>query len=172
MPPTIESLLLQDPSSDGIDLATSKNSSIPNVVAPPICDEARRKYKTLRKRFPNWRNRRSACGRYNCYGHVFASRRTTIYDDKFIYRILEEDGFTEIGLTEMAKAGDIVLYRLRNGIILHAGQVVDATPDKVVILSKWDDSMGEDFHLATDVPKIYLQESPAQYWTDRHREDK
>lgn len=106
-----------------IIVQTSLGSSIRNAIAPEPGEAERRKYERVRKRYgSNWTNRKPACGRYNCFGMVFASRRTAIYDDGEVRLILGEDGYRRVLEEEDPRPGDLVLYRdVGSGIVLHVG---------------------------------------------------
>lgn len=73
---------------------------------------------------------------YNCFGLVFASRRTSISDLSSIPTILNEDGYTEIPRSEVLP-GDLVLYRGRDGDVEHAGIVVSREDFYLSVVSKW-----------------------------------
>lgn len=62
---------------------------------------------------------------YNCHGLTFASKRTRIYDDDDIRRILQEDLYQEIELKDTLP-GDIIVYFASDGAVDHSGIVVKA----------------------------------------------
>jgi hypothetical protein len=109
-----------------------------------------------------WKRVREPIAGYNCFGQVFANRRTAIYDDEnvgLIELILAEDGFRRIPDEEEFDCGDVVLYYDDLGAV-HAGRIVrfakiervisfdGAAPqrDIPVVLSKFDDVSGEYEH--------------------------
>ena len=100
-------------------------------------------------------NRKPATGVYNCFGMVFASRRTSVVDD--IDRVLREDGFRQLKIGEKPRTGDLVCYRAESVDLLHVAVVTRIDPilgssnqelgtGGVWALSKWDDGCGEDEH--------------------------
>lgn len=152
---------------------TRKGRSIRNVVAPEPGEQARRKYAVIRKKFgQTWTNRTEPCGGYNCYGMVFATRRTAIYDDDQIPDILADDGYRQIHENEV-RPGDIVLYRERTHGLLHAALVLrrqewDGSTPVPFALSKWSAISGEDEH---NVHHHIWQEPEynvdLEFWTER-----
>ncbi len=79
-----EEILLGD-TEPRILVQTSLGSSIRNAIAPEPGEVGRRKYERIRDRYgTNWTRRKPACGRYNCFGMAFASRRTAIYDESAV----------------------------------------------------------------------------------------
>ncbi len=143
-----EEILLGD-TERSIALETRKGRSIRNVAAPEPGEQAHRKHAALRSGQP-WTNRKGPCGGYNCYGMVFATRRTAIYENDQIPDILEDDGYRQICEDEV-RPGDIVLYRDRTQWLLHSALVLrrQKWEGKIPIpfaLSKWNDICGEDEH--------------------------
>ena len=152
-------------------LQTRKGHNIENEVALPPEAHQLRKYDALRQKHIRWWNRRGACGTYNCYGHIFAARRTAIYEDKEVTQILSDDGYARVSHAVVA-IGDVALYRAAYGLV-HAAQIVEvgeADPmtrlRPIWALSKWDDGCGEDCHLLSDVPFAY--DGEIEIWTDRN----
>jgi hypothetical protein len=160
-----------------IVVETHKGRRLENSIALPPGQIEKRKYDLLRSRHPQWRQRTAACGVYNCFGHLFASRRTSIRDDTEVEKVLHDDGYRRLTPDERVAAGDIILYRNReDGRLLHAGQVcailrLHSTGSGVIqVLSKWDDACGEDEHAIDDVPyESYGIEHVAERWTERGR---
>jgi hypothetical protein len=152
-----------------LPLATKGGTQIANSVAP--APEARHllKYKQIRQKHSSWRSRKDPCGEYNCYGMLFASRRTAIYEDVEVSRILTEDGYRQIPFANAA-VDDIAVYQAFHGFV-HAGRIVEvgvATEPSlrpIIVLSKWDDTTGEDLHMIWDVP--FKIDRPIEIWTDR-----
>ncbi len=134
-----------------------------------------RLYQLLLQRFgQNWAERKPAAGVYNCAGHVWASRRTSILADNAWRTILDEDGYRCLSDREEPMVGDLVLYadidrRTYNhvGMILEmcAGVATDR-PRIPRILSKWNSTSGEVIHFCHDVP-YDSQSTKIEYWTDR-----
>jgi len=142
---------------EGIALVTRHGSHIGNYVAPEPTDRQRQTYDLLRKlRGGSWVNRKPATGVYNCFGMVFASRRTSVNDDD-IEKVLREDGFRQLNTDEKPKTGDLVFYRAESAGLLHVAVVTRIDPilgssnqelgiGGVWALSKWNDFCGEDEH--------------------------
>ncbi len=91
---------------------------------------------------------------YNCHGMTFASRRTGIYKLIEVNKILEEDNYCEVPLTEVLP-GDVVLYYSISGDIEHSGIVIENKNHSGIripkILSKWGISF-EMIHLVQNCP--------------------
>ena len=167
-----EEILLGD-TKGRIVLETRERRRIDNEVAPEPGEQAHRKYAALRKKFGQaWINRKGPCGGYNCYGMVFATRRTAIYEDEQIPDILKDDGYRQIPEKEV-RPGDIVLYRDQRLGLLHAALVMrckeweGATPVSFA-LSKWNDVCGEDEHNV----RHHMWPTPdydvvVEFWTER-----
>lgn len=107
-----------------------------------------------------WRCLRPPIAGYNCFGHVFASRRTAIYDIEYIDQILCEDGYGQIFEETEFAAGDIVVYSDHDGPS-HVARIVrfDENPIATnideplripIVLSKFDDVSGEYEHRLGD----------------------
>jgi hypothetical protein len=80
---------------------------------------------------------------YNCHGLTFASKRTGIFPDSEIEKILVDDKYIEIKAEKDVLPGDIVIYYDENGIS-HSGMVIqvdlprtDFDLIRIMILSKW-----------------------------------
>jgi hypothetical protein len=76
--------------------------------------------------------------RYNCHGLTFAARRTGIDKPAQIQRILNDDGYRRLDLSEIPSAGDIAIYR-EDGDIVHSGIVVAIKNRVPWVLGKWGD---------------------------------
>ncbi len=160
-------------SERSIRVDTHRGNAIQNVIEPEPGERERRRYDLVRSKFGKgaWRNRKPACGVYNCYGMVFASRRTAIMEDSQIPDILADDGYRETD-ADSAKPGDIVLYRnAENGSLLHAAVLIRRDPElrtALFALSKWDSACGEDEHHVQhhcwDDQGFYVK---VEFWTER-----
>lgn len=116
---------------------------------------------------------RSATGEYNCFGMVFASRRTCIDAlegediEEDIRHILRDDGYRQLRQDEIPETGDIVLYGGEDGALSHAAIVTAVTPTvdpQILVTSQWG-ADGEYTHRAEDVENVLGR--PNEYWTDR-----
>lgn len=179
-----EAEILAGSAEKGVRVDTHRGTPIPNVIAPQADEASKQRYDRIRKLYgKSWSNRKPATGVYNCYGMIFASRRTSIYDDEndtLIQRILDEDGYRKLSNQDEAVPGDIVLYReSKRNSILHIAMVMRREPlsraDGGVVakeggacyaLSKWSDRDGEDEHHIEHHCWTYLDVSK-EYWTDR-----
>ena len=179
-----EAEILAGSAERSIRVDTHRGTPIPNVIAPPADEAAKRWYDGVRKRFgKQWKNRKPATGVYNCYGMIFASRRTSIDDDEndtIIHRILEEDGYRQLSSQVDVAPGDIVLYRLsgsneivhmamvtrRDSLVDTDGQSVAKVGGACYALSKWGPQGGEDEH---HIERHCWTEHgiSKEYWTDR-----
>lgn len=84
--------------------------------------------------------RTDPCGFYNCHGLTFASRRTRIYETTELRKIISDDDYEYIEITNVFP-GDIILYITKLGAIIHSGIIltVESIGNEVIpiILSKW-----------------------------------
>lgn len=148
-----------------IPLATSAGTGIPNLVElEPDAQALRVAALFVQRHGREWKERKAAAGRYNCAGHVWASRRTAILDPAWMERILQEDGYRLLPQGELPLPDDLVLYRdcLPNGRteLLHVGRVFSVDRDGggagvfpvIWVISKWNSTSGEWMHRAFDVP--------------------
>lgn len=159
-----------------IRLQTQRGTDIDNEQAAPPDDRRMRVFERLVATHFGWTVRKPPCGVYNCAGHVWASRRTAVYEQKWYDLILEEDGYRMLQGGESPVIGDLALYRLTTGEILHVGLIMeirrlsgDSTGSSASFpwaLSKWDDASGEVLHHFRDVPYAE-QDYTVSFWTDR-----
>jgi len=168
-----EEVLLAGGGERRIAVETRCGRPITNVIEAEPGDRERRLYDARRKKYgERWSNRKPACGGYNCFGMVFASRRTAILGaedaDAEIDDILGDDGYRPITEAE-AGVGDLVLYKDMSIGLLHAARITHRGDLKALFaLSKWDSTSGEDehhiqHHCWTDAGfKVELR-----FWTDR-----
>jgi hypothetical protein len=139
-----------DPSA--LKLETRARHFIHNVMRLEARPEImRERIRITREGFPG-ATPVSASMVYNCYGLVFAARRSAIVGEEDVQAILEDDGYKAMPWDPTAwMVGDIVLYRNAEGELTHAGIVARKTIDlttgniKVDVLSAWGDS-GEYLH--------------------------
>jgi hypothetical protein len=157
-----------------IALQTHLGRDIPNAVGAEITDYHRRRFQLIVERHgQSWVIRKEAAPWYNCGGHVWASRRTCVYElDPAWSMILADDGYRR---THHPQADDLVFYVDEDRRILHVGRILElrrgVSPDAAQVpwaVSKWSDWSGEVVHSVYHHPydpRTY----PAviQYWTDR-----
>jgi hypothetical protein len=163
-----------------IKVQTRLGTDIQNAQAPPPNEMCIGRFDSLLKKRALWVLRKRPCGLYNCFGLIWASRRTSIYEQDQIEIILRDDGYRPLGDAESLHCGDLVIYYGRGGSdIWHVGKVmelrnlvvsgqdVEAEPSRIPwVLSKWNDSAGEVLHHYTDVPWPE-DEFEFRFWTDR-----
>jgi hypothetical protein len=155
-----------------IPLATRAGTEIPNEVAADPSPQHFARYEALLQKHKfGWRPRKPPCGGYNCFGHVWASRRTAIYDTESVRRILVEDGYR---ITLNPQVDDVALV-VEESDVYHVGRVIElrsvnpGSPSIPWILSKWDDWGGEVLHSVQDLPFDPSQgfNTQVEFWTDR-----
>jgi hypothetical protein len=102
----------------------------------------------------------SASALYNCYGLVFAARRTAIVDEDDVVAILEDDQYRKLPWDPKTwLPGDIVIYRNEEGEIVHTALVASTSVDlsgkdvTVYVLSAWGEC-GEYLHPIDEVPPL------------------
>lgn len=118
----------------------------------------------------SWQVRAPIDVHYNCAGHVWGSRRTSIYKLKEWIKILEEDGYSR---TSSPVPDDIVIYYMDDGSMAHVARVhqlipSDFGPSVAVVVSKWGDMGGEVCHFVHEVP--HSIRAKYEFWTDRQGE--
>lgn len=162
---------LLGPDEGGIALQTRLGSDIANSKVSEISQQRQQSYTALVEKYgQNWQQRKPPTPEYNCAGHVWASRRTCIYDEDAWQLILREDGYRR---THHPLPDDLVVYRERRHGILHIARVVELRPGigaKLIawVVSKLGDWTGEVMHFEHDVP--YQSQGfdvKLEYWTDR-----
>ena len=165
---------LQGTPESPIPLATRLGTPVRNSRSPSPSERARSIFSLLLRKHPQWVLRKEPCGYYNCFGLVWASRRTSIYEQDDLDRILLEDGYRGLEDPRRCRLGDLALYLDEAGGFLHVGVVAEIR--QVVgggvsrsgapwILSKWNDSTGEVLHHYNDVP--FALSYTVRFWTDR-----
>ena len=154
-----------------IRLDTRAGNSIENEQSLPTDENTKSKFGAILQKHSSWQVRKACCGIYNCFGHVWASRRTSIYESDEVWKILADDQYRKIPSSDVLQ-GDVALY-LHEGTkeIWHAATVIEiksihGTTGKVPwVLSKWGDAMAEVFHPLEDVHASFPY--TVQIWTDR-----
>lgn len=161
-----------------IVVETRERSRIPNSQAPAPDARAVAVFARLLQTHPTWELRKAACGYYNCFGHVWAARRTAIYEQSGVELIVRDDGYRFLASGEPPLHGDVAVYEDANhDSILHVGFVCElrrlsdpqgrpAGQPAIWVLSKWNDSAGEVLHHLNDVPWA-ADRFRVRFWTDR-----
>jgi len=166
---------LQGSSTPGIVLQTHCGRNIENSLGLTITEVHLRRYEVLVKNYGDrWKQRKPPSGEYNCAGHVWASRRTCIYEPADWKRIIADDGYRQ---TPSPMPDDIVIYSDPHGEILHIARVLELREGITEesshypwVVSKWSDWGGESCHFAHDHPfNTSGFVVSTNYWTDRPR---
>jgi hypothetical protein len=172
-----EEQTLLGPTTRSIVLQTHLANDIKNEIALEP-DERKLKLCALeRSKHPGWTDRKEPCGVYNCVGHVWACRRTAVFEDldPQVLRILDDDGYGPLdGPQEPLAHGDIVTYWdsakshkgfWHVGIVFELRAIAGSQRQIPWILSKWDSASGEVLHHWRDCP--FANEIEAEFWTER-----
>lgn len=171
-----EELKLLGPTEKSIVVQTRKGTSIDNLIEIEPGKAERRKYQLLLELCgKDWIKRKPATGVYNCAGHVWASRRTSILKAEAWRTIFHEDGYRRLSDVEEPVAGDLVLYADEKKEYLHVGMILEMRngispelPNIPWVLSKWNSTSGEVMHSCYDTPyPRYDIHAKIEYWTDR-----
>jgi hypothetical protein len=172
-PQMLEMALLVGTPPKEIILQTRVGHSVPNSQSCEPDADSRDFYDRIRETHA-WVHRKPACGVYNCFGLVWANRRTAIYEEHSISQILDEDGYRKLRIDEQPLPGDIVIYlrfsdQVRN--TYHAGVIMELVEQRIGgrvpwVLSKWGGALGEDMHEIRDVPPLFSG-CAIEIWTDR-----
>jgi hypothetical protein len=161
-----------------IALETRLGTPIRNAIDPPPRPDQIQKFARLCEKYPQWRQRVGPVGGYNCLGHVWASRRTGIYDDVEgqIDLIFRDDGFRVLSVNESPLPGDLVAYwtaQADRRLFLHVGMILElrgAEGTEISIpfvLSKFDATFGEVVHHFRHVPYPEAFQTQIEFWTER-----
>lgn len=183
-----EELALLTPTKKSIALSTHRNTPIDNDIAlEPTFQELNLNARLLKK-FYRWEPRRPPGGVYNCIGHVWASRRTSVFDnaEKQVMTIFSDDNYRILSDEEEPWPGDIITYwgsKKDHTNFIHVGVVFelrDGVSGSTVripwILSKWNSALGEVLHSFKDHPflehlsfldRMNSDECQVEFWTDR-----
>ncbi len=122
-----------------IPLGTHLGSAIPNETSAFLGRLSLGRQKEEARYVSIFKQVREPVAGYNCYGQVFASRRTGIYSvddfpiDKIIEMVLAEDGFGEIAYDDL-RAGDVVVYSDEQGVD-HVARIVGSAPRASLLVS-------------------------------------
>lgn len=149
-----------------LKLVTRRGSWINNCQRKPQSKERMEAARSVwEKRFPLIP--RSQASGYNCFGLVFAARRTCITDGNVVEKVIfRDDGYRLVPEADVM-VGDVVAYRkVKGSPIEHVAVVigVDLMKAQIRALSQWGED-GEYIHLVKDVPDAYG--SVIEYWSER-----
>lgn len=114
---------------------------------------------------------RSLSASYNCFGLAFATRRTCIEPEQ-LAMILHDDGYRQVADERDVRAGDLALYRRRDGQVEHVAIVLRVDPDvgaarfRFVVLSKWG-ANGEYVHELRHLPLTSGLEVSVEFYSER-----
>lgn len=162
-----------------IVLETRLGNRVLNAQSAGPDQNARGMFNLHCKNHPRWEIRKDPCGIYNCYGHVWGSRRTAIFSSAEIKKIIQDDGYRLLPVDEKPQRGDLILYYFLEGPdpLAHVGLVCElryplddkgGTAGKSApwILSKLNTDSGEVIHHYDD--PVYGKGSYRyEFWTDR-----
>lgn len=170
-----ENLAFASSPGRSIRLDTRTGKEIENEQSLPPDQRTVSIFQRIVQQHPQWSTRKECCGTYNCFGHVWASRRTCIFKSGQVWRIFQEDGYREIDHSK-ATRGDIAVYLMENSTdIWHAGvielrDIVTEGTNSIGtvpwVLSKLNAVMGEVFHPLKDVHAPFRFD--VQIWTDKY----
>lgn len=144
-----------------IPLATHMGTPIPNETSGPVLKLSLGRQKREEDFGKWWERLREPTAGYNCFGHVFASRRTAIYPpqiEQIVDQILVEDGYSRIERLAEARVDDVVIYYDAQGPT-HVARIVELRAAALVpqhaftvpwVQSKFDDVSGEYVHAIDD----------------------
>ena len=164
-----------------IVVQTRRGREIVNAIDVPPSKQQIEKFWRLVNKFKFWDVRLEPTGGYNCVGHVWASRRTGIFDEleKQIEVVFKDDGYRVIQHSavnlrqERLCPGDLAAYWAKTTAgrsFVHVGQVVElrelaGSEHKIPwVLSKLDSTSGEVVHRYNDVS---YEHDHIEFWTDR-----
>ena len=166
-----EILNLLGATKKSIALETKLGNPIENEIAPEPSVRNIKKDEILYKNNANkWARRVQAIGRYNCFGLVWANRRTSIYSESARKLILADDGYREILLMGVPYPDDLIVYEdMDSNCVIHIGKVLMVKDSEIKILSKWDDSSGEYIHSPEDSPYRKVFPSLRTYYITERR---
>jgi len=122
-----------------ITLHTRIRSDIPNSQSHAFDCYEKRLFLSLERKFNKAVFREPPNPIYNCHGLTFASRRTSITDNRALQTILNDDGYQKVSLADVLP-GDIILYYSEDGDVEHSGVVISKPDSQLkipLVLSKW-----------------------------------
>jgi hypothetical protein len=106
---------------------SSDNVAIKNQQNHLLLEQELNITNSLESRFGNSKYQGSPSACYNCHGLTFASKRTGIYEDQEIWKIIQAE-YVEVKSENNVIIGDVILYFYGNdnNLISHSGIVVEA----------------------------------------------
>jgi hypothetical protein len=151
-------MILLPPPEANIVSQTRKGNNIPNevgfVLTPLRVQQAREQIRDIYPTSRFFEERKGPTGAYNCHGLTFINRRAWIVSGDAIQMILVDDQYQSLPV-EQATAGDVVIYRDRDGDIEHSGVVIyretSGSLTAPIVLSKWG-MAGEYLHRFNNCP--------------------
>jgi hypothetical protein len=155
------------PSSTNLKLETRKSRPIANDYEPLPPDAGTlMQADAYKARFPNATHRLDTIAvEFNCHGLTFGARRTQIRFASEVQKILDDDGYKKIPLSDILP-GDIAIWRNieindyeHSGIIVDVGGTALKAP---LVLSKWGKCQ-EVVHNLVDCP----YDSPVEFYRVR-----
>ncbi len=161
-----------------IPLATRLGNRIENELPPPPDQTTLVAHRRISEAFKEWKERAALAVGYNCAGHVWASRRTAIYEPSEWNKILTDDFYDDVDPNDV-REGDLVIYYDKESF-LHVGEIIavdtiqgfriSSSAPIPKILSKWDQYSGEYIHSLRDVPfKKAFPDFQTRFVTERGR---
>jgi len=144
----------------GKDIANAIPTAVPSFRELQI-------HRLFCDRYPQWKIRKPPTAGYNCAGHVWASRRTAIYEHSEYMKVFADDGYRR---TRTPKEDDLTVYVDEQGQIAHVARIISlrpgvaATSDPIpVVVSKLNDMQGEFVHMFNSHP---FGDVTIEFWTD------
>ena len=166
-----------------IVVETRRGTRIVNEITVGPIPRQIEQFRELLVKHPRWEVRKPPTGGYNCFGLVWAGRRTGIFDEveAQVERIFVDDGYRVLPAGEVPQVGDLALYwesPETRGNLYHIGVVIEYRPALLTVgsatasrhpwvLSKLDAFLGEVLHHYSDVVVYPGAKFSVEYWTER-----
>lgn len=153
-----------------LNLQTAERNDIENEQFTSISKFELSQISFLEQEYPQAMFKGEPTAVYNCHGMTFASKRTGIFADAEIEKILKDDKYIEIKNERDVMPGDIILY-FDGAAISHSGTVIqthagDHANDlpSIWVISKWAKPK-EVIHNANYSP---YSQGIKRYWRVNH----
>ena len=153
-----------------LDLQTAEKNDIENEQFGAISKYELSQISSFEQQYPQAKFKGDPTAVYNCHGMTFASKRTGIFADSEIEKILKDDKYIEIKNEREVMPGDIILYYDETGIS-HSGTVIQTHPGdhandlpSIMVISKWAKHK-EVIHNANYSP---YSQGTKRYWRVNH----